>query len=300
MRVGPGVPNQTLVRVGHQQPHDRERDEVEERDAPEDLLAGGGQRAARVGRLGRGEADELRAAEGEGRRHEDGAEAFEAVVEGAGIVPVFHANVGAAGAAAYVEDYAEEAIEIGLGYGYPKALPRRKRGAGRRRKSQKYSHEPHNRNDLNQRKDELRLRIASHPEEIDDDNGEEEDDDPDGVGGRVPPEADGDARGHDLERQHDQPLDGVVPPHREAPCRVEEARRVGGEGARDGEGDGHLAQRLHGRVQHEADEREGDDERGGAAVHQGLAGADEEAGACFKFMSMSSKDGVGGGLFVWV
>ena len=148
-------------------------------------------------------------------------------------------------------------------------------------------HEPNDSNDLDECKDEFSFRVATHTKKIDGHNDDQEDNNPNGVGGRVAPEADGDGRGDDLERQHDEPLQSVVPAHGKSPCRVEEAGRVGREGAGDGESDGHLAERLHGGIQHEAYEGKGDDERGGATVHQGFAGANEEAGSYLRVLRVS-------------
>ena len=107
--VGGVGPDEPWVCVGHEQADEDEGDDVEQADAPEDLLDGCGQGFARVGGLGGGESDELGAGKGKGRGHEDGAEAFEAVIEGAGVGPVFAADVAAVGAASDVEDDAEDA-----------------------------------------------------------------------------------------------------------------------------------------------------------------------------------------------
>ena len=107
--VGRVGADESGVGVGHEEADEDERDDVEEADAPEDLLDGCGQGFAGVGRLGGGQADELGAGEGEGCGDEDGAEAFEAVVEGAWVGPVFAADVAAVGAASDVEDDAEDA-----------------------------------------------------------------------------------------------------------------------------------------------------------------------------------------------
>ena len=52
-----------MVSIGNEEPHKRERDKIEERNAPEDLFAGCGQGASRVRRLGSGKADEFGTAE---------------------------------------------------------------------------------------------------------------------------------------------------------------------------------------------------------------------------------------------
>ena len=74
------------------------------------MLHGCGEGFARVDGLGCGEPHEFGSAEGEGRGDEDGTEAFEAVVEGAGVEPVLAADVAAVGAASDVEDDSEDAI----------------------------------------------------------------------------------------------------------------------------------------------------------------------------------------------
>lgn len=68
--------------VGDDEPDDEEVDDVEEGDAPEDLLCGFWDLAARVLGFGCGEAGEFGAAVGEGGGDEDGAEAFESVLWG--------------------------------------------------------------------------------------------------------------------------------------------------------------------------------------------------------------------------
>ena len=95
--------------VGDEQADEGEGDDVEEGDAPEDLFDGSGEGAARVGGFGGGEADEFGAGECEGCGDEDGAEALEAVVEGAWAVPVPPADVAVVGEAADVDYDAEEA-----------------------------------------------------------------------------------------------------------------------------------------------------------------------------------------------
>lgn len=107
---GAGAAEQARVVVRHEQADEEEGDNVEDGDAPEDLLDGAGQRLARVGGLGGGEADELGADKGKGRRDEHAAEALEAVAGRAGLDPVLPANVAGLGRAANVDDDAEEAV----------------------------------------------------------------------------------------------------------------------------------------------------------------------------------------------
>jgi hypothetical protein len=90
--------------VGYEEPDEGQGDDVEEADAPEDLFDSCGERFARVGRLGCCEADEFGAGEGEGSGDKYADEAFEAVVEGSGVRPVFSANVAAGGGAADVDN----------------------------------------------------------------------------------------------------------------------------------------------------------------------------------------------------
>ncbi|KFY71690.1 hypothetical protein V499_08117 [Pseudogymnoascus sp. VKM F-103] len=96
------------VVVGDEEADEGQADDVEEGDAPEDLLDGCGEGFSRVGGLGGGEADEFGAGEGEGRVDEDGAEALEAVAEWAGVDPEFAADVAGGGSADAVDDDAEE------------------------------------------------------------------------------------------------------------------------------------------------------------------------------------------------
>ena len=68
-----------------------------------------GEGLAGVGCFGCGETDEFGAGKGEGGGHKDRAEAFEAIVEGAGDMPVAAADEGSAGSSADVEDDAKNA-----------------------------------------------------------------------------------------------------------------------------------------------------------------------------------------------
>jgi hypothetical protein len=91
--VSAAASEETGVVVRHEESGDGERDHVEEQDAPEDLLDSFGEFDARVPCLGCCETDEFGSREREGGRDEDAAEAFEAVVEGAGLVPCASAQV---------------------------------------------------------------------------------------------------------------------------------------------------------------------------------------------------------------
>lgn len=91
--VGAAGSEEARVIVGNEETGDRERDHVEEQDAPEDLLDGFGELDARVSGLGCCETDELGAGEGEGGGDEDAAQALEAVVKSTRLVPGASAQV---------------------------------------------------------------------------------------------------------------------------------------------------------------------------------------------------------------
>lgn len=116
--VGAGAEQVRVVRVDEQADEEQAED-VEEGDAPEDLLDGAGQGPGGVAGLGGRQADQLGAAEGEGGRDEDGAEAAEAVLERAGVVPEPGAPVLAVlscvRAAAEDEDQGDEHEDDGSG-----------------------------------------------------------------------------------------------------------------------------------------------------------------------------------------
>lgn len=85
--VGIAAAQQTRVVVSNQEASDGERDDVEQQDAPENLLDGLGQFDPRIPRLGGSQTNKFRAGEGEGGCDEDTAETFEAVVESTWFVP---------------------------------------------------------------------------------------------------------------------------------------------------------------------------------------------------------------------
>lgn len=241
---------ETRVVVRDKQTNDGKGNDVEEGDTPEDLLDSGGQGLARVGSLSSGETDQLGTGESEGGSDENAAKTLEAVVERSGIPPVLVANVAALGTTTDVQDDTED-------------------------------DETDDGDDLDDGEDEFGLTITLHTEQIDGNNDDEENGNPGGVVDlALVPVVDGNRGSDDLERQDNQPLQGVVPAHGETPCRVDEASRICGEGTGDGEQDGHLTQSVDGAVQHDADQTEGDQERSGASVGQGLAGADEQTGTC--------------------
>jgi hypothetical protein len=85
--IGTTASEKTRVIVRHEKSGNRERDHVEQQDAPEDLLDRFGELDARVPGLGGCQADQFGSGERESGRDEDAAEAFEAVVESPGLVP---------------------------------------------------------------------------------------------------------------------------------------------------------------------------------------------------------------------
>lgn len=97
------APVEARVVIGDQQADERQRDDVEERDAPKYLLDGRGDGFSGRLRLGRGKAQQLSAGKGKGGRGKDAADALEAVVEGARVLPVFSANVSPVWRASAVE-----------------------------------------------------------------------------------------------------------------------------------------------------------------------------------------------------
>lgn len=72
------------------------------------MLDGGRKRFARIRGLSGCEADKLGASKSKSSCHEDGAKAFEAIVEGARIVPVLATNIGRFWSATDIKDDAQD------------------------------------------------------------------------------------------------------------------------------------------------------------------------------------------------
>jgi hypothetical protein len=72
---------------------DKQRNNVEESNAPEDLFGGLGNSLAGVIALSRSETNELSTSEGKGGYNENGTKARKAVLKRAGVAPVFTTNV---------------------------------------------------------------------------------------------------------------------------------------------------------------------------------------------------------------
>jgi hypothetical protein len=77
----------TRIVIRHKKSGNRERDHVKQQDTPEDLLDGFGELDARIPSFSCCETDEFGSRERESGRDEDATEAFEPIVESAGLVP---------------------------------------------------------------------------------------------------------------------------------------------------------------------------------------------------------------------
>ena len=210
--VAAGGLGEIVVVRGDDQTQEEERDDVEEGDAPEDLLGGFGDRLARVGGFCCCETDQLSSSEGEGSRNEDGTKSLEAIAERTWLVPIVSTNVasGIGRNSTAVDDNTED-------------------------------DEADDGSDLDDAKNEFDLAVASNAEKVDDTNTDQEDRDPDtDVDGRsarilgVGPKGDCDTSSGQLERQDDQPVHSIVPAHGKAPSGVNEADRVVVERTSDG------------------------------------------------------------------
>lgn len=166
--------------VGHEETDNEQGNNVEEGDAPEDLLDSSWERLARVRSLGCSEANKLGSGEGKCSVDKGSTEALEAVVEGSRVVPVFEADVPSIGTSTDVDDDAQDDETDDCG-------------------------------NLDDGEYELGFTIALDTEQIDThDQGQE-----DGHPGIVVhlsmiPEADGVCRGDNLQWQYNKPLEGVA------------------------------------------------------------------------------------------
>ena len=86
--------------------------DIEQRYTPENLFNGGWKRFAWVFRLSRGETNQFCTGKGESCCDEDTTKTFEAVIEGAGIVPHSTANITLIWTSTAVENYSEDAIDV--------------------------------------------------------------------------------------------------------------------------------------------------------------------------------------------
>lgn len=92
-RVGTGRIGQIWVIRWDDETEDKQRNNVEESNAPEDLLGCLGNSLARIIALCRSETNELSTSEGKGGYDENGTKALKAVLERTGIAPVFTTNI---------------------------------------------------------------------------------------------------------------------------------------------------------------------------------------------------------------
>lgn len=136
-------------------------------------------------------------------------------------------------------------------------------------------------NNLDEREHELGFSVALHAKHVDADDQNQKH----GhercvfVFETLLPVVEGDRGRDDLQGQNTQPLHAVIPTHGEAPGRVDKAGGICGERACDGEQYCHLAQSMHGTVEHDADEGETDEQRGRATRFQSLPRCHEKAGS---------------------
>jgi hypothetical protein len=103
-----GILQKTRVVVGNNQADNGKGYNVEQRDAPEDLLDGGGQRFSGIGSFRCSKTDQFSSREGKGCVDEHTTEALEAVVKGSWIAPKFSANVAALRTATDVDDNSQD------------------------------------------------------------------------------------------------------------------------------------------------------------------------------------------------
>lgn len=131
------------------------RDEVRDlqSDTPEDLLDSTRQRLGGVDRLGGGETDQLSSGVGKGGGDEDGAEATEAMLEGARIMP---------------ESVAPVLVELAVG------------GTTTADQDQGDDHEDDGSGELEARAHELLLGVSQGTENVDEDDEDPEEGNPDG------------------------------------------------------------------------------------------------------------------------
>ena len=101
--------DQALIGVRNQKAHKRQGDNIEERDAPEDLFYSGRERFSRVSRLGGGKADKFGPDEGESSGDEDAAKTLETVVEGARVAPVLPTDIASVRASSAVKNDSKNA-----------------------------------------------------------------------------------------------------------------------------------------------------------------------------------------------
>ena len=183
-----------------------ETEDVEEGDTPEDLLDGAGEGLDGVLGLSSSQTNQLSTGEGESGSDEHAAESLEAVVEGAGVVPVVGTNVvivlAAAGTTAEHEDEGDDHEDDGGGK-------------------------------LERRGDEFFFGVTKSTKQVDNDDQNQEDGNPDGDTDIFVPVLDRNTADSQFKRQDSNPLEHVVPTHGETPRGIDETSGVGIERTRD-------------------------------------------------------------------
>ncbi|KAG7878095.1 hypothetical protein KL935_004401 [Ogataea polymorpha] len=236
--------------VWHQQPHQRERADVEEQNPPEHLFGRLGDRLDRVWCFCCTQATQLCATKAEGRGDKHGHNALEACwSERSGIFPV--------------------PVENGCVMGHSAEQDYKSRD----QKAQ-------NSCDFSHRKQHLRKAVNPHRQHVDQDHHDEKRRDQVAVADWEPvPELERDGRRAELERQQHQPLHHVVPADGKPPAWVDEGGGVVRERPGDREVARKLGQRVHHAEHHDRDERVADQDAAGATVSERLGGAQEQARA---------------------
>lgn len=245
-----GVEEVRVVR-GNNEAEDEKTDDVEEGNAPEDLLDSLGESLSGVGRLSSSKTDQLGTTEGERGGNEDTAETLEAIAECSRLAPVLCTNVAA-----------------GIG--------RNSAGVDDNTKND----EANTCDDLDDGEDKFNFAVSTDTEELNGRESNEEDGNPYtnvDVGSSFP-EVNGDRGGGKFEGKNGQPLDGVLPTDSETPGLVNETAGVSEQIVRacskiieleidlreectvDGVQDCKFSQSLHRHEQHEACDREADDQ----------------------------------------
>lgn len=228
---------ESLVVVTDKEANEEEGENVEEGDTPENLLDGTRELLGGVRALGGRETDELRTGESKGGGDEHGADALEAVGEGARVVPEPGAPVRTV--LAVVRATAQDADETD-------------------------HDEDDDGDELEERRPELFLSEAEDAEDVDQDDGDQEDGYPDSDADVHLPVVDGDTGDDEFERKNDGPLEDVVPTHGKSPRRIDEAGGIGVETTRDRVHDGEFTKSVDDVEDHNTDDTKVEQERGRA------------------------------------
>ncbi len=141
-----------------------------------------------------------------------------------------------------------------------------------------HSHETNDGDDLDNREDKFGFTITLYAKEVDCDDAKQEDRHPKSAGdGRIPV-VDRDGSRDNFQREHDKPLQSIIPTHGKSPGGIQEPSRIGGEGTSDREQDGHLTKSMDGAIQHYTDKTESDEKRSRATDCQSSTGTDKQTG----------------------